>query len=551
MRGLSLMQLLGVFVLFAVQSVPWLLGALAYGDIADIGTPHVGWLWLGVAWVVLASPPARAATPLRGRRREGSPDSSVGCVGFCSLSDDPPGRLLVVGSRFFCGDTGSEFDRRGDSGGIGGGDVIVDCAHYRDGRRQHEGPLDVSRAAEICLEDEGFVWLGLFEPDEAELGEVQDRFGLHELAVEDAQSFHLRPKIERYEESGIFFAVLRTARYVKDREEVEFGEVSVFLSRRFVITVRQGVASDLHGARLRLEDRPGLLKEGTVAVLWAILDTVVDGYAPVIEGFQRDVEEVEATVFSGAAAPTERIYLLRREATDFYRAVHPLLGPLEALQRGAYLEVSSELSQFFRDVNDHLKLVNEEVAAARRAGDRSAGEHGGDLQPADRDQRPPERNDEGVDARRHDLPAPVVHHRLLRDELRLAHRTHHLFLGLRRVRGRQPRDLGRGHLPMVPARRPHRLDVVGQRRNAANAPALPSPHPTQRIEPKSRSRDRAEHCRGPLRRTEKGRSSRRRRRYGIDTRAGEEIDELIDRYWPRRSCSARCRGSRISRSAPS
>jgi magnesium transporter len=243
--------------------------------------------------------------------------------------------------------------------------VIVDCAHYRDGRRQHEGPMELGRAAEICVEDEGFVWLGLFEPDEAELSEVQERFGLHELAVEDAQSFHLRPKIERYEDGGIFFAVFRTARYVEAAEEVEFGEVSVFISRRFVITVRQGAASDLHGARLRLEDRPGLLKEGTVAVLWAILDTVVDGYAPVIEGLERDVEEVEATVFSGAAAPTERIYLLRREATDFYRAVHPLLAPLEQLERGAYLEVSSELSQFFRDVDDHLKLVNEEVAALR------------------------------------------------------------------------------------------------------------------------------------------------------------------------------------------
>jgi magnesium transporter len=243
--------------------------------------------------------------------------------------------------------------------------VIVDCAYYRDGQRQHEGPMELGRAAEIAMDDEGFVWLGLFEPDEAELGDVQERFGLHELAVEDAQSFHLRPKIERYEGGGIFFAVLRTARYVEDREEVEFGEVSVFLSHRFVITVRQGEASDLHGARLRLEDRPQLLKEGTVAVLWAILDTVVDGYAPVIEGLERDVEEVEATVFSGAAAPTERIYLLRREATEFYRAVHPLLGPLDALERGAYVEVSNELSQFFRDVNDHLKLVNEEVVALR------------------------------------------------------------------------------------------------------------------------------------------------------------------------------------------
>ena len=163
----------------------------------------------------------------------------------------------------------------------------------------------------------------------------------------------------------MFFAVFRTARYVDEREEVEVGEVSVFLSRTFVITVRQGVASDLHGARVRLEHRPELLKEGTAAVLWAILDTIVDGYAPVIEGLERDVEEVEATVFSGAAAPTERIYLLRREATDFYRAVHPLLGPLDSLQRGTYFGVSNELAQFFRDVNDHLTLVNEEVAALR------------------------------------------------------------------------------------------------------------------------------------------------------------------------------------------
>jgi len=207
--------------------------------------------------------------------------------------------------------------------------------------------------------------MGLVEPGPEELALVQDHFGLHDLAVEDAQSFHLRPKIEQYDEGGVYFAVLRTARYVDERDAVEFGEVSVFMSSRFVITVRQGVASDLHGARLRLERRPELLTEGPAAVLWAILDKVVDDYAPVLEGLEQDVEEVEATVFSGAAAATERIYVLRREATDFYRAVHPLLGPLEGLERGAYLEVSHELAQFFRDVNDHLKLVNEEVAAQR------------------------------------------------------------------------------------------------------------------------------------------------------------------------------------------
>jgi magnesium transporter len=243
--------------------------------------------------------------------------------------------------------------------------VIIDCALYRDGRRQNDAPLALDRAAEICSGGDGFVWLGLFEPDEHELAEVQDRFGLHDLAVEDAQSFHLRPKIDRYDDGQILFAVFRTARYVEEREEVDMGEVSVFFSRRFVITVRQGTASDLHGARMRLEDRPALLEEGPAAILWAILDTIVDDYAPVIEGLEQDVEEVERTVFSGAAAPTERIYLLRREATDFYRAVHPLLGPLEMLERGAYSPVSAELAQFFRDVNDHLKLVNEEVIALR------------------------------------------------------------------------------------------------------------------------------------------------------------------------------------------
>ena len=137
------------------------------------------------------------------------------------------------------------------------------------------------------------------------------------------------------------------------------------MSANFVITVRQGVASDLHEARLRLEHRPELLREGSASVLWAILDQIVDDYAPVIEGVEQDVEEVEATVFGGEAAPTQRIYLLRREATEFYRAVHPLLAPLDGLERGAYRQVSAELRPFFRDVNDHLKLVNEEIIGLR------------------------------------------------------------------------------------------------------------------------------------------------------------------------------------------
>ncbi|MGZ4269098.1 MAG: CorA family divalent cation transporter [Solirubrobacteraceae bacterium] len=241
--------------------------------------------------------------------------------------------------------------------------MLLDCAHYRDGRRQDAGVIPLEEAAARCTQG-GFVWLGLFEPQPDELAELSRCFDLHELAIEDVQSYHLRPKFESFE-GDVKFVILRTARYDDEREEVEFGEISVFLGPSFVITVRQGVASELHGARLRLEQHPELLAAGTSAALWAILDKVVDDYAPVLEGLEGDIEEVEHTVFSGAAAPTERIYSLRREVTDFYRAVHPLLAPLETVARGGFAESSAELRPYLRDVHDHLRLINEEVTAQR------------------------------------------------------------------------------------------------------------------------------------------------------------------------------------------
>jgi magnesium transporter len=244
--------------------------------------------------------------------------------------------------------------------------VIVDCAHYRDGRRQHDGPMDLEEAATIYnADDAGFLWLGLLEPSIEELQKVQARFGLHDLAIEDAQSLHLRPKVEQYNDGAISFVVIRTARYVEQTEEVEFGEVSVFIGDQFVITVRQGTASDLHGARSRLEQRPDLLAEGPDAALWAIMDKVVDDYLPVVQGLERDIGELEETVFTGSVAPSERIYSLRREATEFYRAIHPLLAPLDAIARGTQLDVSPKLRPFFRDINDHLKLTEEEIASQR------------------------------------------------------------------------------------------------------------------------------------------------------------------------------------------
>jgi magnesium transporter len=237
--------------------------------------------------------------------------------------------------------------------------MIVDCAYYLDGRRSDEGPMSLQEAATRAGQG-GFVWLGLFEPDEAELAQVRDIFGLHELAVEDAQNMHMRPKIDVYEKD-VELIILRTARYDDDAEEVEFGEISLFLSPTFVIAVRQGVASDLRAARQRLEQRPELLAAGSSSALWAIMDQVVDGYAPVVAGLGHDIDEIEATVFTGGVAPTERIYSLRNEATDFYRAVHPLLAVTAIVERATH----KKLRPYFRDVRDNLLLADEEITDQR------------------------------------------------------------------------------------------------------------------------------------------------------------------------------------------
>lgn len=242
--------------------------------------------------------------------------------------------------------------------------MIVDCAHYRGGERQHEEPLQIETAGEIAANaSEGeFVWLGLRDPSDDELERAQRAFDLNPLAVEDARHAHQRPKLEDYD--GSVFMVLRTARYVDESESVDFGEIHVFVSARYVIAVRTGEASELKGVRLRLEES-GLLGHGPSAVSWAIVDKVVDDYRPVVEGIDNDIQEVEQEIFTGGSDSTERIYFLKREAIEFHRAVFPLLSPLEALERGAYPQIDEELRRYFRDVADHARRVDEQVNAQR------------------------------------------------------------------------------------------------------------------------------------------------------------------------------------------
>ena len=242
--------------------------------------------------------------------------------------------------------------------------MIVDCAHYVEGVRQHEESLDVQSAAELARAGDGFVWVGLLHPTDDELAEAATAFDLPDLAVEDAGREHQRPKLEEYE--GCFFLVLKTARYDEKQERVHFGEIDLFMGPGYAVSARHGEASPLTGARERLQtEHRELMGTGVSAVGWAVLDQVVDDYEPVIEGIENDIEEVEQEVFQARTESIERIYFLKREVIEFHRAVAPLLSPLDALERGAYPQVAEQLRPFFRDVGDHARRVDEQVLSAR------------------------------------------------------------------------------------------------------------------------------------------------------------------------------------------
>jgi magnesium transporter len=242
---------------------------------------------------------------------------------------------------------------------------VVAAAIYRDGRRV-DSPSTVAEAARRLRDQPGtMAWIGLYRPAEAQLLAVAEEFGLHELAVEDAIVAHQRPKLERYGDT--LFVVLRAARYLDEVEEVEFGEIHVFVGSNFVLTVRHSQAPDLASVRRRMEGDPDLLRLGPAGVFSAILDGVVDGYAPVVAGLQNDIDEIETEVFGGDPKVSRRIYELSREVIEFQRATSPLLGILDGLMAGfEKYETDEELQRYLRDVADHATTVAERVDGFRQ-----------------------------------------------------------------------------------------------------------------------------------------------------------------------------------------
>ncbi|MEU3861816.1 magnesium and cobalt transport protein CorA [Streptomyces sp. NPDC028722] len=243
---------------------------------------------------------------------------------------------------------------------------VVRAVLYRDGVRVSSPATLAETYHELREQPRGMAWIGLARPTGSELHSLAAEFDLHPLAIEDAMEAHQRPKLERYGDT--LFVVLRAARYLDAPEEVDFGELHVFVGPDFVITVRHGDAPDLSAVRRRMEDAPELLALGPEAVLYAILDAVVDGYAPVVAGVQNDIDEIETEVFRGDPEVSRRIYELSREMVEFQRATRPLVGMLHGLMAGfAKYETDEELQRYLRDVADHVTHTSERVDGFRQA----------------------------------------------------------------------------------------------------------------------------------------------------------------------------------------
>lgn len=245
--------------------------------------------------------------------------------------------------------------------------MIMDQAVYRDGRRQPCGDLsDELEALRVSTDRSGFLWIGLKDPTDAEFDLVNDELKLHPLAVEDAVKGNQRAKVELYDNT--IFVVLKTIRYVEETSDIETGEVMLFVGDRFVVTVRRGEANPLANVRRKLEANPQQLEHGEVAVLHAVMDSIVDNYLAVDGELQVDLDEIEEEVFSGTRdVDSGSIYRLKREVLEFRRAAVPLAGPLSVLHDGSRSPISDkEMRLLLRDVADHLLKVIDHVESYDR-----------------------------------------------------------------------------------------------------------------------------------------------------------------------------------------
>jgi len=237
---------------------------------------------------------------------------------------------------------------------------VVDVGIYVDGVRTSTPSSLAETYEDLHRIPNSMAWIGLYRPSVEQVTSLSQEFNIHELAAEDAITAHQRPKLERYDNT--LFVVVSAARYIEETEEIEFAELHIFVGPNFVLTSRHGESPDLSGVRFRLEADPALLSLGPEAVLYAILDRIVDDYDPVLLGLENDIDEIEMQVFSGMPDVSQRIYLLSREVIDFQRATHSLKVILSDLEAGfKKYGINEELQRYLRDVDDHLRHIVEKI----------------------------------------------------------------------------------------------------------------------------------------------------------------------------------------------
>jgi magnesium transporter len=239
--------------------------------------------------------------------------------------------------------------------------VLINCVAYEDGRKLADIP--VSEIHSYIARPDCFVWVALKDPEMGELEAMQKEFGLHDLAVEDAQQGHQRPKIDEYGHS--LFAVLQMVE--NGDEELNVGEVGIFVGANYVLSVRHRAKQGFVDVRRRCEEEPELLRHGAAYVLYALMDAVVDRYFPVLDAIDTELEQVEEKIFAKNTerASIEALYEIKRKLTTLKHATEPLLEAVGRLYGGRVPQLCLGLQDYFRDISDHLVRLNQSIDSLR------------------------------------------------------------------------------------------------------------------------------------------------------------------------------------------
>ena len=239
--------------------------------------------------------------------------------------------------------------------------MIVNCVAYQNGRKLADIP--VSEISSYVARPDCFVWVALKDPEPAELQDMQNEFGLHELAVEDAQHGHQRPKIEEYDHA--LFVVLHLIE--RDNGDLNVGEVAIFAGANYVLSVRSRAERGFADVRARCEQEPELLRHGAGYVLYALIDAVVDRYFPILDSIESAIEDIEERIFADQPdrEQIEALYSAKRRLMTLKHATEPLLEGTAKLFGGRVPQLCVSLQDYFRDVYDHLLRLNQAIDSLR------------------------------------------------------------------------------------------------------------------------------------------------------------------------------------------